>query len=522
VVGTVLRSALLAGLIAAPFACSGSKGGGGGDVDGAGGNGSANASGAATSAATDSGIVIEGGSTVVGVDGEPCVADVATADLVDVDIHIMLDKSGSMNDRLANGDTKWDAVVASLTEFIEDQETADIGIGLQYFPLIREGGSFTCLTNDDCGGGSGPCSSSACVTPSDLQGFTLYGIDFETTDLCGGDDECGSGEVCKAAQGFCTDGGSTYFTDSEGRELVCETDADCAGETCDLFGICEYLDPAGQPVQCLQHAAPCPLGYGDCVAPYVCVNALLCSAADYATPAVEITTDAARSSTIASSLAAQDPYGSTPTGPALSGVIEHARERATANPDRRVVAVLATDGLPTDCEPLEIAEVSSIARDGVTGTPSVSTYVIGVFSDAQADEAQSNLDQIAEAGGTEQAFVVTTDNDVAGTFLAALNEIRGSALTCDFTIPQPPSGQSLDFGQVNLEFVAAGGETRQLVNVSEEGACGDAPDEGWYYVRDDSGTPTQISVCPDVCAEFQTAMGESQVNLQLGCATIIK
>jgi hypothetical protein len=75
---------------------------------------------------------------------------------------------------------------------------------------------------------------------------------------------------------------------------------------------------------------------------------------------------------------------------------------------------------------------------------------------------------------------------------------------------------------VNLEFVDAEGETRQLVNVSDEAACSEASDEGWYYVRDDSGTPTQISVCDDVCDDFQGAMGASQVNLQLGCATLIK
>ena len=120
------------------------------------------------------------------------------------------------------------------------------------------------------------------------------------------------------------------------------------------------------------------------------------------------------------------------------------------------------------------------------------------------------------------ADVITTDGDVAGSFLEALNEIRGAALTCEFTIPEPPSGQSLDFGQVNLEFLTADGETRQLVNVSDEDACAEAPDEGWYYVLDDAGDPVQITVCPEVCDEFQMAMGESQVNLQLGCATIIR
>jgi hypothetical protein len=204
-------------------------------------------------------------------------------------------------------------------------------------------------------------------------------------------------------------------------------------------------------------------------------------------------------------------------------VIQHARARETADPNRKVVAVLATDGLPTVCDPVEIADVSEMARAGVEGTPQVETYVIGVFSDAEAQTAEANLNQIAQAGGTERAFVITTGTDVATLFLEALNEIRGAALTCDFAIPEPTAGETLDFGQVNLEFVDAAGESRQLVNVADQSACGEAPGTGWYYVRDaETNTPIQITVCPDVCGEFESAMGASRVNLQIGCETIIK
>lgn len=533
--GTFFRGALLLGLVAAPFACSGGNDKNNG-ADGSGGSSSSGSSGspsgssdatatattAATSVGTDSGIMIDGESTVVGVDGEPCVADVTGANLVGVDLYLMFDTSDSMNQPLTSGDTKWEEVVSSLTDFVEDPDTADIGIGLQYFPLLQDADSFECVTNADCSGGSGPCDSQLCTVPSEVEGYPLFGLDPNDGRLCGGDDECNNGEVCKAALGFCTNGVDTRFVDDAGNDLVCETDDDCAGAVCDKFGFCEYTNSSGEAITCFQYAAPCPLGAGDCMNPFLCSNAIRCDTGDYATPAVEISSAADRNDAISASLAAQDPVGLTPTGPALAGAIQHAQEWAANHSDRKVVAVLATDGLPTECDPVEIADVADIAQTGLDGTPSVSTYVIGVFADIEADVAQSNLDEIAAAGGTDQAFVITTDSDVAGSFLAALNEIRGAALTCDFTIPDPPSGQSLDFGQVNLEFLTPDGETRQLVNVNDEDACADAPDEGWYYVLDDAGDPVQITVCPDVCDEFQMAMGDSQVNLQLGCATIIR
>jgi hypothetical protein len=387
---------------------------------------------------------------------------------------------------------------------------------------LREGATLSCVTSADCVGGSGPCDSQICAVPSTVQGIDIFGLDLMDVRFCADNGECENGETCKAGLGFCTDGVSTRYVDDEYRDLVCESDADCGGAVCDPIGICQYLDSDGQPIGCSQYLAPCPAGAGRCLNPFQCSNATLCQDSDYATPAVEISTANSRNAAITASLAAQMPSGLTPTAPALAGAIDHAQDWASQNPDRKVVAVLATDGLPTVCDPVEIGDVSSIAQQGVQGTPSVPTYVIGVFSELEAQEAQANLDQIAAAGGTREAFVVTTGSDVASSFLAALNEIRGAALTCDFTIPDPPMGQSLDFGQVNLEFVTANGETRQLVNVSDADACADAPDEGWYYVRDDADTPSQISVCPEVCDEFQMEMGASQVNLQLGCATIIK
>jgi hypothetical protein len=57
------------------------------------------------------------------------------------------------------------------------------------------------------------------------------------------------------------------------------------------------------------------------------------------------------------------------------------------------------------------------------------------------------------------------------------------------------------------------------VSVGDASACG-SNGRGWYYVRDTSGTPFQINVCPSTCADF---MGEGiRVDLQIGCETRIQ
>lgn len=543
----LLRSVVLATLLS-PYACSGGDDpsevatqDGGPNASGESGDpgnpSNPGPTGVPSSSSTgDPSVNLDAGSmttTTLG-DGEACVATVTTADLVDIDIHLMLDSSGSMLDQLPNGSTKWDAIVESLINFVEDPNTADIGIGLQYFPQQRENTSIQCDTNSDCGPGAGPCSSSICMLELSEQGVDYFGVPPPEGDeglaLCENDAACGANQACKAWLGICSapdpnSGDPTFLGDADDNLLGCETSADCiTGSTCDLLGICEFADDQGDPILCSDRVLGCPADAGDCfLIPNVCTNATLCEPQDYETPAVEISTSANRNDALVASLNDHEPdlQSLTPTGPALAGAIEHAQARETADPTRKVVAVLATDGFPTICDPIEIADISDIAQAGVDGSPSVETYVIGVFAAAEAQEAQSNLDQIAQAGATDEAFVITTGGDLSAQFLAALEEIRGAALACDFTIPEPSSGDTLDFGQVNLEFSDGGGDTRQLINVADEGACSNAPTEGWYYVRDpQTNQPTQITVCPEVCNDFEAATG-AQVNLQIGCDTIV-
>jgi len=500
-----VRGALLVALLGqVPYAC----GSGEGDSSG----GAANDAGGSDVPS----VTLPDSSTVVLEDGQVCAAEVLAAELAEIDLYVMLDSSGSMLDVTASGASKWDAIVESLVRFVEASETDQIGIGLQYFPQQDPDAPSECSSNADCGTEFGPCTSSLCVDElSDPAGTLL--VPAATGNLfCSGASDCAGGFECRQVSGRCAQGPIFVGVNQANVlvPLVCDGQADCPDGTACATGACEFLALDGSPIAC-SGATPCPVELGDCV-PFVdtCTNATLCEAVNYSAPAVPIGIGATRNDDIVASLSDREPEGLTPTGPALEGALAHARDWAVAHPERRAVAVLATDGFPTECDALEIDQVGAIAQAGLDGTPSVQTYVIGVFADAEATEAQENLNRIAEAGGTEEAFVVSTAGDVAAQFLESLNQIRDAVLSCDLEIPDSDEGLDLDLINVQL-FDASGGTL--LLNVGEASGC-DEEASGWYY--DTAGTP-RVRLCPGACETVQETPGV-QVSLVIGCQTMVR
>jgi len=170
--------------------------------------------------------------------------------------------------------------------------------------------------------------------------------------------------------------------------------------------------------------------------------------------------------------------------------------------------VLATDGDPTECDPSK-AHINAIAAAGVSGTPKVLTFVVGVGA------SLSTLNGIAAAGGTTKAFIVDTNQNVNVQFLAALNAIRGAALGCQYEIPQPDGGMP-DYGKVNVQYTPGGGGMAEEISNYQDKAHCPASGDGWYY--DDPAAPTQILLCPATCTKVS---GDStgEVDVVLGCKT---
>lgn len=227
-----------------------------------------------------------------------------------------------------------------------------------------------------------------------------------------------------------------------------------------------------------------------------------CDINSYSTPSVPMT--ALPSAAFKTTIDTFSPNGGTPTLPALQGAIKYAQEQAQIHTGSKVAVVLATDGIPNDCN----STVQNVTQAAQGVAASLPTYVIGV-----GDQLQS-LDAIAAGGGTTKAFVVGIQNpqQTATDFENALNVIRGATLSCEFKMPTPPAGRTLDINSVNVVFTPQGGSGQTLTyNQSCMGGT------GWHY--DDPHNPTKIVLCGSTCNTVQAAKG-GEIDVVTGCATL--
>ena len=237
-----------------------------------------------------------------------------------------------------------------------------------------------------------------------------------------------------------------------------------------------------------------------------------CDAETYTSADVEVTLDHER---VLDSLAAREPTGETPTGAAIRGACSYAQGWKKKNPGHAVVLLLLTDGEPkapqscaagTCCPTLDDAVAAAVeCRDG---DPGIKSYVLGVGPFLE------NLQQIAEAGGTEHAYLVG-DEDVEQNVLEALESIRGDAsIPCQLRIPEPPTNATLDFNQVNVAYQAKDCTLSTIYYVGEAAEC-DAAEGGWYY--DDPAAPRTVQLCDSTCDRVAAPGG--RLAFTVGCET---
>ena len=203
--------------------------------------------------------------------------------------------------------------------------------------------------------------------------------------------------------------------------------------------------------------------------------------------------------------------GGTPTLSAVQGVLEYVRAHRVDHPGRYAL-VLVTDGYPQGCDDDDIDSVEAAVRDVADEIP---TYVIGVRNpplvDADGDAAPdtvSNLTGVAEAGGTERAFLIDTgdaDKTLAD-FRGAIDEIRGVALACNLSVPAAPDGRVFQKDQVVVSYQSGAART-ELVYDESCTAAG-----AWHY--DDLAQPSQVILCPATCSAVQ-AGHEAELGAQL-------
>lgn len=243
-----------------------------------------------------------------------------------------------------------------------------------------------------------------------------------------------------------------------------------------------------------------------------------CDEAAYGEPAVTVGTLPEQANVLSDVLDTLEPTGETPTGPALRAACAYAAGFQATAPLHHVVILLLTDGRPeapstcrggagTCCPSLDDAVQAAEQCHNAIG---IRTFVLGV------GPLLDNLDQIAVAGGTNQAYLVR-GGDVGTEVLAALNRIRGSAaIPCELSLPQAPPGESLALDEVNLEYEGAECARTPFASVPSAESCG--ADDGWYY--DDPSAPNRILLCPRSCDRVSGPGGN--LYYSVGCTTRIR
>jgi hypothetical protein len=409
--------------------------------------------------------------------GEQCAETGAQAEQLPVDLLLVVDSSGSMAQPSGNS-TKWALATEALRAFVKDPRSTGLGLGLGFFPKLPP--EKTCTSNAQCG----------------------------PVPILGGD-TCIQQHACGKA------GAPIALSGGECDEPLDECDDPT--HSCLALGRCSMSGNA-----CLGVGMPCPDGgAGDtCMArPTSCrANSTAWCAENYEQAQVAIGALPIHEPALTRALIAQRPFGGTPMGPAVRGGLARLRAHVLANPGRRVALVLVSDGLPDGFCGGNFAQriVEDVAGAQMVAMPAIPTYVIGVFAQVDIPRAQPVLAQLATAGGTGQPFVLMTSADLGQRFQEALNQIRGTALACEFTIPAGMG--AIDYTRVNVRWRGANSQ-EDLLYVGSAARC-DPTRGGWYFDVDPAtgGTPKRVLICDASCTKFKSDAA-AKVELRFGCKT---
>jgi hypothetical protein len=224
--------------------------------------------------------------------------------------------------------------------------------------------------------------------------------------------------------------------------------------------------------------------------------------ADYKTPEVEIGLLPGNAKAVAGAILKHQPTAFTPTAPALQGAINHMKEWSPNHPGRAPVVVLVTNGFPTECDPQDIIDIASIAQNALNTVPSVRTFVVGF----NLGPGGSNLDALAEAGGTGKPFLID-EGDIGAQFVDAMLSISNATRQCMFDVPTPPTGTTLDAGTLGVTYTpSATGVEAQVPKLNGLGDCDLNMGTGWFF--DSPTAPSKILLCPGTCAKLAAGVAK--------------
>ncbi|WP_437516608.1 vWA domain-containing protein [Sorangium sp. So ce1099] len=207
--------------------------------------------------------------------------------------------------------------------------------------------------------------------------------------------------------------------------------------------------------------------------------------------------------------------GGTPTLFVMQGTISYVTAQRQATPGRYAI-VLVTDGYPAGCGS-RYNQVSLVADEAAIAlADEIPTYVIGVANPPieGAPETVKDMDDVAVAGGTEHAYLIDTGNPAAtaAAFKAAVDAIRGAAVSCTVAIPAAPDGRTFDAQKVRVTYTSGD----EAIALTYDQEC--ETEEAWRY--DSAENPTQIVLCDSTCAAIQ-ADPAAALGVDFTCEDVI-
>jgi hypothetical protein len=136
--------------------------------------------------------------------------------------------------------------------------------------------------------------------------------------------------------------------------------------------------------------------------------------------------------------------------------------------------------------------------------------VFAMLGCGAAAPGETYYDLASATGGLTASIC---EHDWANIFDPLTEAVIASApLPCNFPIPAPPTGQSLNPDKVGVGWLQPGTTDQQLFGRSDDAAaCGDKL--GWYY--DDAKTPTQVLLCPATCSKVAAG---GTIQIAFSCA----
>ncbi len=124
-------------------------------------------------------------------------------------------------------------------------------------------------------------------------------------------------------------------------------------------------------------------------------------------------------------------------------------------------------------------------------------------------------DLVALTGGTSGDMCLQDFDPVFDVFAQAV--VESAHMNCEWEIPEPPDGETLDPDLVNVEYISSDNRSTFIGRVFSADDCEEV-DHGWYY--DDPENPTKVLVCPQTCEWIQGDVG-AEMKIHFGCEQII-